>query len=222
MQSLDECAWGFPPPSQWPIDDDVVAVGADLAPSTLMHAYSRGMFPMYIDKQQRKLGWFSPVLRGIIPVDGLLVSHSTRKSARAMTCTLNTSFAEVMHGCATSHEKKGNWINKNFIDAYTSLHAMGIAHSVEVWSNEDQSLIGGIYGIRIGQFFAGESMFHRTTNASKVAIAYLVELLALDGVVLFDTQWLTEHLASLGAQEIPRFEYLSRLESAVGVAILES
>ncbi len=221
MQSLDESAWGFPPPSQWPIDDEVVAVGADLAPSTVLYAYAHGMFPMYVGKQQRTLGWFSPLHRGIIPLDGTVISRSTRKSARSMTCTLNTSFEAVMHGCATSHEKQGNWINQDFIDAYCTLHSMGWAHSIEVWSNEDHSLIGGIYGIRIGHFFAGESMFHRKTDASKVAIAYLVELLALDGVTLFDIQWLTEHLASLGGIEIPRSEYLTRLESAVGIAILE-
>lgn len=115
--------------------------------------------------------------------------------------------------CATTHTD-GNWINDEFIASYTRLHHLGHAHSVEVW-NANNELVGGVYGVRINQFFAGESMFHTETDASKVALFHLVQLMILDGMTLFDVQWLTDHLASLGGIAIPRAEYLERLSHAV-------
>ena len=208
-----ESRWGFPPPSQWPIDDDVVAIGADLAPDTLLYAYAHGMFPMYLDKKNRSLGWWSPVDRGVIPLDAMRVTRSLEKSARKFRCTVDTAFEQVMRSCATSHTD-GNWINEEFITSYSELHAMGHAHSVEVW-NADDELVGGVYGVRINKFFAGESMFHRERDASKVALRHAVDLMRLDGMTLFDTQWNTDHLASLGCITIAREEYLALLATAI-------
>ena len=157
-------------------------------------------------------GW-SPVQRGIIPLHHFHASRSLRKSARRFTCTVNNDFVGVMTRCATTHTD-GNWINDEFIHAYTHLHHLGHAHSVEVW-NDNNELVGGVYGVRINRFFAGESMFHTETDASKVALFHLVQLMVLDNMALFDVQWLTEHLASLGGVAIPRAEYLTRLADAV-------
>jgi leucyl/phenylalanyl-tRNA--protein transferase len=207
-----------PTPSRWsmptdgPIDDsDIVAVGADLEPGTLLAAYRTGLFPMPFDR--RRLAWFSPDPRGVLPLDELHVSRSLRKSLRRFDVTMNESFRAVMEGCADP-TRPGGWINRAFIDAYGRLHELGWAHSIEVRST-DGELVGGLYGIRIGGFFAGESMFHRATDASKVAVVHTVGWLRETGANLFDVQWKTPHLASLGAIEIPRVEYLDRLERAL-------
>ncbi|MEY3589431.1 MAG: hypothetical protein RJA47_2027 [Actinomycetota bacterium] len=213
MPRHDDCAWGFPTPDQWPQDDDVVAVGADLAPDTLLYAYTHGMFPMHIDRKHETLGWFSPLRRGVIPLDGLRVTRSMRRSARNFNITSDMAFVDVMRYCAMTRTD-GNWIDDDFIDSYSMLHAMGHANSVEVW-NEDNQLVGGLYGVRIDGFFAGESMFHLETDASKVALMGLVDMLRADGVVLLDTQWCTEHLASLGCMEVPREQYLGLLDNAL-------
>jgi leucyl/phenylalanyl-tRNA--protein transferase len=213
MPRHDDCAWGFPTPDQWPQDDDVVAVGADLAPDTLLYAYTHGMFPMHIDRKHETLGWFSPLRRGVIPLDGLRVTRSMRRSARNFNITSDMAFVDVMRYCAMTRTD-GNWIDDDFIDSYSMLHAMGHANSVEVW-NEDNQLVGGLYGVRIDGFFAGESMFHLETDASKVALMGLVDMLRADGVVLLDTQWCTEHLASLGCIEVPRDQYLGLLDNAL-------
>lgn len=213
MPRHDDCAWGFPTPDQWPQDDDVVAVGADLAPDTLLYAYTHGMFPMHIDRKHETLGWFSPLRRGVIPLDGLRVTRSMRRSARNFNITSDMAFVDVMRYCAMTRTD-GNWIDDDFIDSYSMLHAMGHANSVEVW-NEDNQLVGGLYGVRIDGFFAGESMFHLETDASKVALMGLVDMLRADGVVLLDTQWCTEHLASLGCMEVPRDQYLGLLDNAL-------
>ena len=191
MPRHDACAWGFPSPETWPDDDDVVAVGADLAPDTLLYAYTHGMFPMHVDRRHETLGWFSPLRRGIIPVDGLVVTKSMRRSARNFNVTTDMAFVDVMRYCAMTRSD-GNWIDEEFIDAYSVMHALGHATSVEVW-NEDNQLVGGLYGVRIDGFFAGESMFHLETDASKVALMRLMEMLRADGVVLVDTQWCTDH-----------------------------
>jgi leucyl/phenylalanyl-tRNA--protein transferase len=208
-----ESRWNFPAPTEWPIDDDVVAIGADLSPDTLLYAYARGMFPMYLDKKSRTLGWWSPVERGIVPLDAMRITRSLKKSARKFHCTVDTAFTQVMQACGTAHTD-GNWITQEFIDSYSQLHAMGNAHSVEVWNSKNE-LVGGLYGVRINGFFAGESMFHRETDASKVALAYLVDLMRLDGMALLDTQWNTEHLATLGCITVPREEYLALLAVAI-------
>ena len=211
MKPPTECRWTFPSPDLWPDDDDIVAAGADLETDTLLYAYAHGMFPMFVNK--RNLAWWSPVDRGVIPLDGLRVTRSMQQSARKFTCTVNRSFTEVMTLCG-SMRTDGNWINQHFIDAYTDLHEEGHAHSVEVW-NEAGELVGGLYGVRINKFFAGESMFHIETDASKVALMYLVQLMTLDGMELLDTQWRTDHLESLGCIAIPREKYLQLLASAI-------
>ena len=213
MKPPTMCRWNFPPPSQWPTDDDVVAVGADLAPETLLYAYAHGMFPMHLGERRRDLGWWSPIHRGVIPLDGLRVTKSMRQSARRFTVTMNKCFVDVMHQCATSHQQ-GNWITPDFIDAYTTLHQLGHAHSVEVW-NSDNQLVGGLYGVRINRLFAGESMFHIERDASKIALMYLVDAMNAAHMTLLDTQWCTDHLASLGCLEVPRHEYLELLMPAI-------
>lgn len=196
-------------PRRWP-RRDALFPGFDLEPDTLLYAYAHGLFPMH---HRGKLWWWSPCERGIIPLHGFHVSRSLRRSARRFTCSVNTDFAGVIGKCATVHDT-GNWINDEIIDAYTRLHRLGHAHSVEV-RNGSGELVGGVYGVRINRFFAGESMFHTETDASKVALAHLVDLMLLDGMVLFDTQWLTEHLGSLGGIAVPRGTYLRMLADAV-------
>jgi leucyl/phenylalanyl-tRNA--protein transferase len=213
MQPPTECRWQFLPHSEWPPDEEVVAIGADLEPDTVLYAYAHGMFPMYVDKKSRMLGWWSPFERGVIPLNGFHISRSMRNSAQHFVCTINVAFVRVMQECATARTD-GNWINQEFIDAYTVLHEMGHAHSVEVW-NKKGELVGGLYGLRINGFFAGESMFHRETDASKVALMHLVDLMNLDGMQLLDTQWNTDHLASLGCTSVPRPEYLALLAKAI-------
>ena len=218
MQPPTECRWSFPSPELWPNDDDIVAVGADLETDTLLYAYAHGMFPMFIKNRffsrEKNLAWWSPVHRGVIPLDGLRITRSARQSAKKFTCTVDTAFVDVMNFCATSHDEEHNWIDQDFIDAYTELHQEGHAHSVEVW-NADGELVGGLYGVRINKFFAGESMFHTETDASKVALMHLVQLMTLDGMELLDTQWRTDHLESLGCIAIPREKYLQLLASAI-------
>ena len=207
-----------PPPSRWsmptngPIDDsDIVAVGADLEPGTLLSAYRQGLFPMPFDR--RRIAWFSPDPRGIIPLDGLHVSRSLRRSLRRFDVSMDTRFTEVMRACGDP-KRPGGWINKAFVDAYTRLHELGWAHSIEV-HDETGELVGGLYGVRIAGLFAGESMFHRATDASKVALVHLVDWLDQTKASLLDVQWTTPHLVSLGAIDIPRTEYLQRLAAAV-------
>jgi leucyl/phenylalanyl-tRNA---protein transferase len=211
MKPPTECRWTFPSPELWPDDDDIVAAGADLETDTLLYAYAHGMFPMFVNK--RNLAWWSPVDRGVIPLDGLRVTRSMRKSAQKFTCTINEAFTDVMTLCG-SMRTDGNWITREFINAYSDLHDEGHAHSVEVW-NEADELVGGLYGVRINKFFAGESMFHSQTDASKVALMHLVELMTLDGMELLDTQWRTEHLETLGCIAIPREKYLQLLAYAI-------
>jgi leucyl/phenylalanyl-tRNA--protein transferase len=211
MKPPTECRWTFPSPELWPDDDDIVAAGADLETDTLLYAYAHGMFPMFVNK--RNLAWWSPVDRGVIPLDGLRITRSMQQSAKRFTCTVNQAFSEVMTLCG-SMRTDGNWINQHFINAYTELHEEGHAHSVEVW-NETGDLVGGLYGVRVNKFFAGESMFHIETDASKVALMHLVQLMTLDGMELLDTQWRTDHLESLGCIAIPREKYLQLLASAI-------
>lgn len=207
-----------PSPSAWifPAVDGadrsgLVAVGADLEPGTLLAAYRRGLFPMPVGR--RRLGWWSPDPRGIIPLDGLKVSRSLRQSRRRFELRTDTCFREVVTRCGDPQRPHG-WITPAFVDAYERLHRLGWAHSVEVY-DADGLLAGGLYGVRIGGLFAGESMFHLRRDASKVALVHLVELLAEGAATLLDVQWTTPHLVSLGARDIPRAEYLERLAAAV-------
>ena len=201
-------AWDFPDAREFG-PEDLVAVGGDLEPQTLLDAYARGMFPMRV---RRMLGWWCPDPRGIIPLDGFHVSRSLRHSIRQFEIRIDTAFVDVMKGCADSRRPNG-WIDGTFITAYANVHRLGYAHSVEAW--RDGELAGGLYGIRIGKFFAGESMFHRVTDASKVALWATVELLRMDGATLFDVQWTTPHLESLGAVDVSRDEYLRLLACAI-------
>jgi len=205
-----------PPPSVWDFPDprtagadEIVAVGADLEPGTLVAAYRQGLFPMRV---RRKLAWWSPDPRGIMPLDGFHASRSLRKRRARFEIRVDTAFEAVMRACAAPSRPHG-WIDESFVAAYTRLHELGWAHSVETWC--DGVLTGGLYGVRIGRFFAGESKFHRVTDASKVALWATIDLLRLDGASLFDVQWTTPHLESLGAIAVSRDEYLSLLASAV-------
>jgi len=212
-----------PPPCTWDLPDpasakevDVIAVGADLEPGTLLAAYGRGLFPMPLGDQQ-VMGWWSPDPRGIIPLDNLRISRSLKRSVRRYEIRIDTHFGEVIRACSDSRRPHG-WITDEFIEAYSRLHRMGWVHSVESWTPEGD-LAGGLYGVSLGGFFAGESMFHRRHDASKVALVALVEILKEVPGALLDVQWCTPHLASLGAVEIPRRAYLRRLREAVNLPV---
>lgn len=201
--------WEFP--NEGPSDDSgIVAVGADLEPATLLAAYRTGLFPMPLGG--RNLAWFSPDPRGIIPLDGLHISRSLRRSLSRFSVSIDRCFAEVMAHCGDP-ARPGHWIDTSFIDAYGALADLGWAHSIEVWSGDE--LVGGLYGVRIGGFFAGESMFHAVTDASKVALVHTVDWLVATDATLFDVQWTTPHLVSMGAIDIGRDDYLRRLAHAL-------
>jgi leucyl/phenylalanyl-tRNA--protein transferase len=187
-------------------------VGADLEPSTLIAAYRHGVFPMPVGR--RRMGWWSPDPRAVLPLDGLKVSRSLRKSCARFEVRTDTAFAEVVRACAEPR-RTGAWITRDIHEAYVRLHELGWAHSVETWS--DGRLVGGLYGVAVGGLFAGESMFHRATDASKVALVHLVERLRLGGFTLLDVQWQTDHLRSLGAVEIDRRDYLALAAMATEV-----
>ena len=208
--------WSFPSPDT-ATDDGLVCIGGDLAPGTILAAYRQGMFPMPVPTSSRRrresaLGWWSPDPRGVIPLDGLKISRSTRRSAKSFDVRIDTAFEEVVRACADASRPHG-WINDEIVAAYSELHRAGWAHSVETWCAGE--LVGGLYGLGIGRFFAGESMFHRATDASKVALVALVDILRSTGVTLLDVQWCTAHLSSLGAVEMRRHEYLAALGEAV-------
>ncbi len=195
--------------------EDLLATGADLEPSTLVAAYSCGLFPMGLGRHGRgRLGWWSPDPRGVLPLDGLRVSRSLRRSLRSFEVRVDTAFDDVVAACA-DRRRDGRWITPAVAAAYGRLHRQGVAHSVETWSGGE--LVGGLYGVSVGGLFAGESMFHRATDASKAALVALVELMGADGDErrLLDVQWCTDHLATLGVVEVPRAEYLGRLASAL-------
>lgn len=212
-QPVEESRWRLPPPSEWP-DSDLVGLGCDLEPSTLINVYRRGIFPMPVSGEPDVLGWWSPNPRGIVPLDGLRVTRSMRQSAKRYEIRVDTCFLDVMRACADPARQDG-WITEPFVAAYTRLHQMGWAHSIEVFDPMGQ-LAGGLYGVRVNGLFAGESMFHRQRDASKVALMSLVDIMRAHAMRLLDVQWRTDHLASLGAVAIPRTEYLVRLTDAVG------
>ena len=181
----------------------------------ILQAYRHGIFPMAIDETGR-IGWFSPDPRGILPLDDRFhVGHGLRRRLRRnpFVVTVNRAFGEVMAGCAACHGS--TWISAEIIRAYGELHLQGHAHSVEAWM--ENRLAGGLYGVQLGGAFFGESMFHRVTDASKVALVALVERLRSRGFQLLDVQWVTRHLQQFGAYTIPREEYLQRLAEALRV-----
>ncbi|RRD46200.1 leucyl/phenylalanyl-tRNA--protein transferase [Tessaracoccus sp. OH4464_COT-324] len=202
----------FGDPATWP-EGDLIGVSEEFDAALTVEAYLAGVFPMPVDKL---MGWWSPGLRGILPLDGLKVSRSLRKSARRYTTTLNVAFDEVLTRCADPNRPLG-WIDERIAGVYRQLHRLGVAHSVETW-DADGHLVGGLYGVHLKGLFAGESMFHTPEgrDASKVALLRLVEVLRENGASLLDVQWITPHLASLGAVEVTRDEYLALLDEALG------
>jgi leucyl/phenylalanyl-tRNA--protein transferase len=193
----------------------LVAVGGDLKPARLLDAYRRGVFPWY--DTGFPVHWWSPDPRGVIELDGLHVSRRLQRTIRSgrFTPTVNRDFVAVMRGCADRSE--GTWITEEMVEAYAALHRFGHAHSVEVWC--DGRLAGGVYGVAVGGLFAGESMFSRVTDASKVALAFLVDRLNERGFALFDVQMVGEHTARMGAVYIPRAAYLARLREAIKLRV---
>lgn len=197
---------------------DLRCVSNTLTVPGVVCAYAAGLFPMGLGEGgSGPIGWWAPYQRGVLLPGNLHVSKSLRKSLRGFTFSWDTAFAEVVAGCADAG-REGAWITENIVDVYTQLHARGVAHSVEVW--RDGSLVGGLYGIALGRLFAGESMFHQVTDASKAALVELVRHMddsfgTADSSWIIDTQWQTTHLATLGVSEISASEYAQRRELAL-------
>jgi leucyl/phenylalanyl-tRNA---protein transferase len=205
-------AWLLPDP-QDADEDGVVGVGADLAPGTLVDAYRRGMFPW--PHPGVPLPWFSPDPRGVLEASDLRISRSLRQQVRrcGWTTTVDAAFRAVVAGCAEDRgDGQGSWITAAMARAYARLHDLGWAHSLEVW--DEDRLVGGLYGVQIGGIFTGESMFHRETGASKVALIDLVARFHAAGGRLLDVQLTTPHLRSLGARDLPRESFLASLAGA--------
>lgn len=207
---LPPSPWSFPPISTLTDEEDLIAIGADLAPSTLVEAYRSGYFPMPMGR--RRIGWFSPDPRGVLFPGQLRVSRSLRRSLRRFHFTTDRAFDEVLVACGDPSRPHG-WIDHDIRRAYTELHHLGFAHSVEAW--DENGLAGGLYGVQIGGLFAGESMFHRRTDASKAALVHLVELQGDRAGSLIDVQWRTEHLGSLGVADVDRTHYGELLGKAI-------
>lgn len=191
---------------------------AMLDPDLLLRAYSVGVFPMADGRTARDIFWVEPKKRGILPLDGFRLSHSLAKTLRSrrFAVTTDRAFSQVVAGCAEATENRPDtWINPQIERAYADLHARGHAHSVETW--REGRLVGGLYGVKLGGAFFGESMFSRERDASKVALAWLVARLKVGGFSLLDCQFITDHLASLGAVEISRNAYVALLDTALGL-----
>lgn len=196
---------------EWADEYGLVAVGGDLRSERLLRAYRRGLFPWF--NEGDPVCWWSPDPRAIFELDGFHVSRRLARTIRSgrFTITINGAFSSVINSCADRDE--GTWITPSMIDAYTVFHQLGHAHSVEVW--HEGQLAGGLYGVAVGGLFAGESMFSRQRDASKVALAFTVDRIRKRGFQLFDIQFVTEHTTRFGAIEIPRDEYLRRLKQAL-------
>lgn len=217
-----------PPQTQWEMpspdlagDDDLVGSGADMEPGTLLAAYRKGLFPMPVPDSPAML-WWSPALRGVLPLEALRVTRSLRQSCAKYDIRVDSAFDAVIRACADP-ARDGGWITEDVIEAYTRLHHAGWVHSVEAWDG-DGRLAGGLYGVAIGGLFAGESMFHHQRDASKAALVGLVRAMSLDGAGdrLVDVQWKTAHLGRLGAVEVPRSEYLTMLQRALDLPLPEA
>lgn len=182
-----------------------------LTPDLLMQGYATGIFPMAEHRDDPEVFWVDPQRRGVLPLDGFHLSRSLRREMRrtAFDVRIDTDFEAVLDGCA---DRVDTWINSEIRELYVSLHSRGEAHSLEIWSGD--VIVGGVYGVTLGAAFFGESMFSRRSNASKIALACLVDRLNDGGFLLFDTQFLTHHLASLGAIEISRAQYQKALQNA--------
>lgn len=195
----------------------VAALMDIIPPQILLGAYSEGVFPMAEDGE---LQWYSPVLRGVIPLDERFhIPRGLKKALRKKPFEVryDTAFSDVMLGCADREE---TWIDQVIHDSYHELFKLGYAHSVECW--DEDGLQGGLYGVQYEGAFFGESMFSRKSDASKIALVHLVDWLRKQGVTLLDTQWLTEHLVQFGGVEVPRDEYLELLTTAIGPPVTES
>ena len=189
-----------------------------LTPELLLRAYAAGVFPMSEAQDDPRVFWVDPQQRGILPLDGFHLSRSLRKTIvkTPFTLTLDMDFEGVVRGCAARDE---TWINDTIFRGYFALHRLGYAHSVEAWDGDD--LVGGVYGVALGRAFFGESMFSRATDASKIALATLVAHLRQTGFQLFDTQFTTEHLSSLGAVDVSREDYHRLLDTALSDGVAE-
>jgi leucyl/phenylalanyl-tRNA--protein transferase len=213
-----------------PPGEELVGVGADLEPGTLLSAYRSGIFPMPASRRG-PMGWWSPDPRGVLELDDLVVTRSLRASCRRYVIRVDTAYDEVVDACADPR-RPGGWIRQDIRAAYRRLHDLGWVHSVEAWSVDGagtERLAGGLYGVAVGGLFAGESMFHRERDASKVALVGLVAMLRAAAesdrttdpaspARLVDVQWATEHLISLGARPVPRATYLARLGGVLGLS----
>lgn len=184
----------------------------ELTPEILLRAYAMGIFPMSDGREDRSIHWIDPRMRGVLPLDGFHISRSLGRRLKSgeYRVTADSAFEDVVSACADRSE---TWISRRIQDLYCQLHNMGFAHSIEVW--KAGALVGGVYGVTLGGAFFGESMFSRVTDASKVALALAVDRLQAGGFVLFDTQFLTPHLESLGGCEVPRGEYQRQLAKAL-------
>lgn len=191
-----------------------------LTSDLLLRAYAMGIFPMARSREDPRLYWIDPDLRGILPLETFHVPRSLRKTLRRglFEIRLDSAFEAVMQGCAeTGAARPDTWINEEIVRLFVELHRLGLAHSVETWL--DGQLVGGLYGLGLGAAFFGESMFSRATDASKVALVHLVARLKRGGFQLLDTQFVTDHLARFGATEIPRHDYLRRLAQALDLPV---
>ncbi|WP_295855040.1 leucyl/phenylalanyl-tRNA--protein transferase [Tardiphaga sp.] len=192
------------------------SASSEVTPEILLRAYACGIFPMSESADDPGLFWVEPEERGVIPLNGFKISSRLARTVRsdALTVTVNTAFKRVIAECAAPKPGRDDtWINQRIRDLYGALHGMGHAHSVEVWQVDD--LVGGLYGVSLGQAFFGESMFHHARDASKVALVHLVARLIAGGFVLLDTQYVTDHLRSFGATEVPRARYRKLLDAAL-------
>ena len=204
------------PPVELASPEGLLAIGGDLRVERLLEAYRHGIFPWYNDDQP--ILWWSPDPRAVIFPNKLHVSRSLKRTIRlgGFTVTLDTRFREVMHGCAgprPQHPEGGTWITAEMVKAYVKLHELGYAHSVETW--QEGRLVGGLYGVALGRIFFGESMFTRVPDASKVALVSLVRQLQTWGFRIFDCQQPSRHIKTLGAEDIPRSEFLDHLADAL-------
>lgn len=192
------------------------SAASEITPEVLLRAYACGIFPMAESADDPSLFWVEPELRGVIPLTGFRVSSRLARTVRsdAFTVTVNQAFTAVMDGCAEPQPgREDTWINRRIRELYSGLYTLGHCHSVECW--QDGDLVGGLYGVSLGRAFFGESMFHRARDASKVALVHLVARLIAGGFELLDTQYVTEHLKTFGAVEIPRRRYTGLLEKAL-------
>ena len=192
------------------------SASSDITPELLLRAYACGIFPMSESADDPGLFWVEPEIRGVIPLNGFRISSRLARTVRSdqFSVTIDRAFKRVMSECAAPKpDREDTWINKRIRDLYGALHEMGHAHSVEVWENDD--LVGGLYGVSLGRAFFGESMFHNARDASKVALVHLVARLIAGGYGLLDTQYVTEHLRSFGAIEVPRDRYRILLDAAL-------